>query len=461
MSTKLGAPHRVADNAPPADLRTIPANIQAETALLGSFLLDPDALGRLASAVRPGDFYRERNAWIYEAMLSLYERSEPIDFVLLAEELERMGRLAELGGPGYLTGLITDTPTAFYAAHYATIIREAAQRRRLIATAGKIAELAYDESRPLSEIMDAAEQAVFSANNDSVTAGLEHIGKGVQRVIEKVDRLSRDGGGTMGIATGYKLLDAVLGGFQSSDLLILAARPGMGKSSLAWSFAANAAKVGKRVGVFSLEMSEEQSVERWLSMLSGIDTHRLRLGRIGTDEWPLLLDKANELSGMPLYIDPQAANTLADIRARSRRLAADHGLDLLIVDYMQLMGSAGNAENRHQEISKFSKGLKALAKELKVPVIALSQLSRSVESRSDKRPMLSDLRESGAIEEDADVVLFIYRDDYYHEDSDRQNIAEIMIAKHRHGATGTVNLYFRKELTTFRDLEIQRTELEP
>jgi replicative DNA helicase len=450
MSTKLGAPHRVADNTPPADLRTIPANIQAETALLGSFLLDPDALGRLASAVRPGDFYRERNAWIYEAMLSLYERSEPIDFVLLAEELERMGRLAELGGPGYLTGLITDTPTAFYAAHYATIIREAAQRRRLIATAGKIAELAYDESRPLSEIMDAAEQAVFSANNDSVTAGLEHIGKGVQRVIEKVDRLSRDGG-TMGIATGYKFLDSVLGGFQSSDLIILAARPGMGKSSLAWSFAANAAKVGKRVGVFSLEMSEEQSVERWLSMLSGIDTHRLRLGKVGADEWPLLLEKANELSSLPLYIDPQAANTLADIRARSRRLAGDAGLDLLIVDYMQLMGSAGNAENRHQEISKFSKGLKALAKELKVPVIALSQLSRGVESRS----------ESGAIEEDADVVLFIYRDDYYHEDSDRQNIAEVIIAKHRHGATGTVALYFRKELTAFRDLEIQRTELEP
>lgn len=459
MSTKLGEPRKV---SPAADeFRPIPANIQAEKALLGSLLINPDAITAIAATINAADFFREAHGWIYEGMLTLHDRREPIDFHLLTEELERAGRLGTINGPGYLTELVAETPTAIYAPYYANIVKEAAQRRRLIATAGKIAELAYDESQPIAEVMDAAEQAVFGATGDTVSKGLEHIRKPVQRVIEKIDQLSRDGGGTSGIPTGYKLLDLLLGGFQPSDLVILAARPGMGKSSLAWSFAINAAMKSKVVGVNSLEMSEDQSIERWLSMLSGIDTHRLRLGKVAADEWPLLLDKANELSNLQIHLDATAAVSLTAIRASARRLHADRGLDLLIVDYMQLMGSSEKSENRHLEISRFSKGLKALAKELNIPIIALSQLSRNVEGRSDKRPMLSDLRESGAIEEDADAVLFIYREDYYVENCDQPNIAEINIAKHRHGATGTVRLFFRKELTTFRDLEIQRTELQP
>lgn len=454
-----GAPQR--EPPPPPAGRAIPANVQAELAVLGSCLINPDALGAIESLLTPADFYRERNGWIYQAMLDLQARREPVDVVLLAEELAHAGRLEAIGGPGYLTNLVADTPTAFYAVHYATIVKEASQRRHLIAAAGKIAELAYDEAQAISAVMDAAEQTVFGVAGGSTTRGLTHIRGPVQRVIDKIDRLSREGG-LMGIPTGFTMLDNVLGGFQRTDLIILAARPGMGKSSMAFSFAVNAAaRHQARVAVFSLEMSEEQSVERWLSMLSGIDAHRLRLGRVHENEWPTLLEAANGLSQMQLFIDDTAANSITDIRSRARRIHAEHGLDLLIVDYMQLMSSAAKSENRHMEISKFSKGLKALAKELNIPIIALSQLSRGVESRSDKRPMLSDLRESGAIEEDADVVMFLYREDYYNEESERPNVADLIIAKHRHGATGTIHLYFRKELTTFRDLETVRTELNP
>lgn len=461
MSTSNGVMTRdyrpVSSATPPPP--TIPANIQAETAVLGSCLINPDALSSIEAMLQPSDFYRESNGWIYQAMLTLHARREPIDFVLLTEELERAGRLVELDGPGYLTGLIADTPTAFYAVYYATIVKEAAQRRHLLAVAGKIAELAYDESRPITDVFDQAEQSIMGAVSTDNKSGLVHIRGPVQRVIEKIDRLARDGG-LMGVPSGFTVLDQVLGGFQRTDLIVLAARPGMGKSSLAFSFAVNAAARHKaRVAVFSLEMSEDQSVERWLSMLSGIDAHRLRLGKVGEGEWPTLLEAANGLSNMQLFIDDTAANSITEIRSRARRIHAEFGLDLLLVDYMQLMSSAAKTENRHMEISKFSKGLKALAKELNIPIIALSQLSRGVESRSDKRPMLSDLRESGAIEEDADVVMFIYRDDYYHEDSARPNVADLIIAKHRHGATGTIGLFFQKELTKFCDLEITRTEL--
>lgn len=459
MNTDNGA--RLTGYPPPADAPpTIPCNMQAERAVLGSCLLDPSAFGKIEE-LTPAAFYREAHGWVYQAMLTLRERQDPIDTVLLIEELERVGKLTAIGGPAFLTELIAETPTAAYVAHYANLVSELAQRRRLIAVGGEIVRLAYDEGKPMSEVIDAAEQAVFAVGMDRAAHGLEHVRKPIQRVIEKIDRIAREGG-LMGVPTGYTDLDRVLGGFQRSDLVVLAARPGMGKSSLAFSFAVNAASKHKsRVAVFSLEMSEEQSVERWLSMLSGIDTYRLRLGKVSESEWPGLLEAANNLSNMQLFIDDTAANSIADIRSRARRIHAEFGLDLLIVDYVQLMSGAAKSENRHLEISKFSKGLKALAKELNIPIIALSQLSRGVESRSDKRPMLSDLRESGAIEEDADIVMFIYREDYYVEDTDRQNIADIIIAKHRHGATGTIHLFFRKELTMFRDLEIKRTELDP
>lgn len=447
----------------PAPIKNVPANLEAERAVLGALMIDPDAIIKVANFLRPEDFYRERHGWIYDAMLVLNERHEPLDFVTLVDELERRGQLEEIGGPAYLTDLIAGTPTAIYVDHYARIVERTAILRRLISAAGKIAEIAYDESQDVDDVVDRAEQIIFGVSESRIHRDLVPIRAIMPGVVERIDFLTRNRDTLMGVPTGFTMLDKLLGGLQKSDLLIMAARPGMGKSSLALSIALNAAKrFGARVAIFSLEMSNEQLVQRLLSMETGIDSHRLRLGDVHEDEWPILLEAANMLASTSIFIDDTPAASVAEVRTKSRRLYAEHGLDLLIIDYMQLMTgpSAGRSENRQQEISYISRSLKSLARELNVPLIALSQLSRAVESRSDKRPMLSDLRESGSIEQDADVVLFIYREDYYIEDSDRQNIADVLVAKHRHGSTGNVSLYFRKELTQFRDLEIQRTELD-
>jgi replicative DNA helicase len=447
-----------------APAKSIPASIEAERAVLGALMIDPDAMIKVANFLRAVDFYRERHAWIYDAMTALNERHEPLDFVTLVEELERRDQLEEIGGPAYISDLIAGTPTAIYVDYYARIVERTAILRRLIAAAGSIAELAYDESQDVDDVVDRAEQIIFGISESRIHRDLMPIRAIMTDVVEQIDFLTRNRDTLMGVPTGFVMLDKLLGGFQKSDLVILAGRPGMGKSSFALTLAQNAAmRYQSRVAVFSLEMSNEQLVQRLLSMETGIDSHRLRLGDVHEEEWPILMEGANLLSGAPIFIDDTPAASVAEIRTKSRRLYAEHGLDLILIDYMQLMtghGGGRNNDNRQQEISYISRSLKSLARELNVPVIALSQLSRAVESRSDKRPMLSDLRESGSIEQDADVVLFIYREDYYIEDSDRQNIADILIAKHRHGSTGTVSLYFRKELTQFRDLEIQRTELE-
>lgn len=446
-------------------LKSVPANIEAERAVLGALMIDPDAIVKVANFLRAQDFYRERHGWIYDAMTALNERHEPLDFVTLNDELERRGQLEDVGGPAYLTDLISTTPTAIYVDHYARIVERTAVLRRLISAAGKIAELAYDESQDVDEVVDRAEQIVFGISESRIHRDLTPIRAIISDVVERIDFLTRNRDTLMGVPTGFTLLDRLLGGLQKSDLIILAARPGMGKSSLALSVALNASRRNNaRVAVFSLEMSNEQLVQRLLSMETAIDSHRLRMGHVNEEEWPILMEAANMLGAAPIYIDDTPGITVNDLRTKARRLYAENGLDLLIIDYMQLMtgaaGGGGRNENRQQEISYISRSLKALARELNVPVIALSQLSRAVESRNDKRPMLSDLRESGSIEQDADVVLFIYREDYYVEDSERQNIADVLIAKHRHGSTGNVSLYFRKELTQFRDLEIQRTELD-
>lgn len=445
-------------------VKSIPANIEAERAVLGALLIDPDAIIKVASYLRAEDFYRERHAWIYEAIFSLNERREPLDTVTLIDELERRSQLEEIGGPAYIVDLINSTPTAIYVDHYARIVERTATLRRLISAAGRIAELAYEEEQDVDGVMDRAEQIIFGVSESRIHRDLTPIRLVMGNVIEQIDELARNPDRLMGVPTGFTMLDRMLGGLQKSDLVILAARPGMGKSSLALSIAQNAAKrYDARVAVFSLEMSSEQLVQRLLSMETSIDSHRLRLGAVEEDEWPILLEAANSLSNTKIFIDDTPGASITDVRTKCRRLYAEHGLDMIIIDYMQLMtgpgGGRGN-DNRQQEISFISRSLKALARELNVPLIALSQLSRAVESRADKKPMLSDLRESGSIEQDADLVLFIYREDYYIEDSDKQNIADILVAKHRHGSTGTVSLYFRKELTQFRDLEIQRTELE-
>lgn len=639
--------------------RSIPANVEAERAVLGSLMIDPDAIIKIANFLRPDDFFRERHAWLYEAMYALNERREPLDFVTLVDELERRERLTEVGGPAYLTDLIASTPTALYVDHYARIVERTAVLRRLIAAAGNIAEIAYDESLDVDDVVDRAEQIIFGVTESRIHRDLTPIRAIMTNVVDHIDFLSRNQDRLMGVPTGFTMLDRMLGGLQKSDLIILAARPGMGKSSFVLSIVQNAAKRhDTRVAFFSLEMSNEQMVQRLLSMETAIDSHRLRMGAVHEEEWPIVLEAANMLARTSVFIDDTPAASVTDIRTKCRRLYAEHGLDLIIIDYMQLMtGQAGSRnDNRQQEISYISRSLKALARELNVPVIALSQLSRAVESRSDKRPMLSDLRESGcltgdtlvtladgrrvridtlngqrdfdvlslnteswkieratvsnafctgtkdvsrlttqlgrsisatanhkfltvegwkrldelqpgeqialprqlpiksvdavmqanqithralherlgmayagmtlfkqnlgreralrvanavdsdvlrklaqsdvywdqvvaiepdgtepvydltvpkhhnfiadnivvhnSIEQDADAVLFIYREDYYIEDTDRQNIADILIAKHRHGATGTVSLFFRKELTQFRDLEIQRTDLD-
>lgn len=436
--------------------RGTPSSIESETALLGACLLNPDAIYEVSTIINATDFFRERNQWIYEAMLSLNERQEPIDYVLLQEELERRGRMDEIS-LAYLTSLIGAVPSALYATHYATVVAEAALRRRLIAAGSEIVRVAYDEANAAAGLLDTAQEVLFAVGTQQGGLKLEHISTVVERTIERLSSMNER---APGIPSGFEAIDRTLGGFQRGDLITLAARPGMGKSSAAFAFAHNAARlVGARVAIFSLEMSRQQASERWLSMLSRIDNGRLRLGKIAEEEWPVLLDAANRLTSRPLYVDDSPALTVTDVRMRARRLWAQEGLDLLIVDYMQLMKGTERSENNHLEVSGISKGLKALARELDVPVIALSQLNRGVESRADKRPMLSDLRASGAIEEDSDVVMFIYREDYYLPETDRQNIADIIIAKHRNGATGTVSLWFQKELTEFRDLTVERTEL--
>jgi replicative DNA helicase len=445
--------------------KNIPANLEAERAVLGSLMIDPDAIIKVASFLRAEDFYRERHGWLYEAMLALNERREPLDFVTISDELERRAQLEEIGGPAFLTDLISNTPTALFIDYYARIVERAAVRRRLIGAAGKVAELAYDEGEEVDDVVDRAEQIILGVSESRIHRDLQPIRAIMNNVVDRIDFLARNQGTLMGVPTGFTMLDRLLGGFQKSDLIILAGRPGMGKSSFGLSIAQNAAKrFDARVAVFSLEMSNEQMVQRLLSMETGIDSHRLRMGAVQEDEWPILLEAANMLANTNVFIDDTPAASVLDIRTKARRLYAEHGLDLVLIDYMQLMsgqsGGGGRNDNRQQEISYISRSLKALARELNVPVVALSQLSRAVEARADKRPMLSDLRESGSIEQDADVVLFIYREDYYIEETDRQNVADVLVAKHRHGATGTISLYFRKELTQFRDLDIQRTELE-
>lgn len=652
-----------------ATIKTTPANVEAEQAVLGSLLIDPDAIVKVSTTLRDVDFYREPHQWIFGALLALHERREPADFVTLVDELERNEQLEEIGGPAYITQLINSTPTAIYVDHYARIVERTATLRRLIGAANQIAELAYDESHEVNEVVDRAEGIIFGVSESRIHRDLTPVSLVLDEVVDQIDFLARNQNRLMGVPTGFVLLDKMLGGFQKSDLIIVAGRPGMGKSSLGLSVAQNAARRhNARVAIFSLEMSSEQIVQRLLSIETAIDSHRLRMGQIDEEEWPVLVEAANTLAGTSIFIDDTPSASVLEIRTKARRLYAERGVDLIVVDYMQLMSGGGSGgprgENRQQEISFISRSLKGLARELNVPIIALSQLSRAVETRANNKPVLSDLRESGclcgdtrvylpelglscpiselvhrrdfriaaldqigdglvrasvsnafctgvkpvfrlstrqgrtiratanhkflseqgwkrldelqrgdriaavslnaeppvvrnsdplsgttsglqiqpagqiesglvdrlsgvtgeeqqfarndasdapfpttsaqtatmagdilwdqvasiqadgteevydltvpryhnfaanefivhnSIEQDADVVIFVYREDYYNEETDQQNIADLMVAKHRHGTTGTVSLYFRKELTQFRDLELRREDLD-
>ena len=441
--------------------RLPPQNTEAEEAVLGGLLIDPDAIIRVATILRPEDFYREKDAWIYDAIQILHERREPVDFLTVCDELERRGRLNEVGGAAFITSLINAVPTSIHVEHYARIVERTATRRRLLDAAGQIAALAYQEADDVEEVVDHAEQILFGVSERRISRELVPIKVVLSAYYDRIEYLTRHRGEMIGIPTGFSDMDRLLGGLQRSDMVILAARPSVGKTSLALSIAHNAAKKhGQRIAFFSLEMSNEQVVQRLISAETAIDSQRLRRGDIAEDEWGRFMKATSDLAETLFYIDDTPSISALELRTKARRLHAEVGIDLLVVDYLQLMRGDFRSENRVQEISTISRALKALARELNVPVLALSQLSRSVESRQDKRPILSDLRESGALEQDADVVIFIYRDEMYNENTERQNIADIMVSKQRNGPTGTVSLYFKKELAQFREAEMRRTEID-
>jgi len=438
-----------------AAARLPPQNIEAEQSVLGSLLIDPDAVLKVAPFLGPEDFHRtDSHALIYEAIRSLHDRRVPIDFVTLCDELERRGQLEQVGGPGYLTFLINSVPTSAHVEHYARIVEGTATLRRLISSANEIAEMAYERADAEDKILDQAEQLIFGVGQRRIEREVVPIRTIISQYSDHIEYLYEHRGETTGVTTGFIDLDRLLGGFQQADLIVVAGRPGTGKTSLALTIADHAARERNLcLAIFSLEMPAQQVVQRLVSGASGIESQRLRRGEITESELARITRAMGELSQTSIYIDDTPAIAPMELRHKARQLASQHRLDLLIVDYLQLMHAGMRMENRVQEVSYISRQLKALASELRVPVLACSQLSRAVEARPDKHPLLSDLRESGSIEQDADVVMFIYREEMYKEDTFKPFIADIIVAKHRNGPTGQVSLRFMKEITRFANLE--------
>jgi replicative DNA helicase len=434
--------------------RVPPQNQEAEAGLLGSILIDQEGMIKIADIVKAEDFYADRHSIIFTAMLDLYEARQPIDLLTLANKLDEAGELSRLGGSSYLTELVNAVPTAAHITHYAGIVAHKATLRRLIKAASRITDMAYDETAALDGMLDEAEKTLFDVSQKHLKQNFVPIGSILAESFDRLDSLHKDKNRLRGVPTGFKGLDNVLAGMQKSDLIILAARPSMGKTTLALNIAQNVAKAGIPVGIFSLEMSKEQLIDRMLASESGIDSWKLRTGNLEDSDFPKINEAMAILSEAPIFIDDSAATNVMEIRTKARRLQSEHDLGLVVIDYLQLMsGRASSSENRVQEVSEISRGLKGLARELAVPVVALSQLSRSVESRSPQIPQLADLRESGSIEQDADVVMFIYREDYYQPETERRNIADVLIKKHRNGPIGQVELMFHPERTLFRSVD--------
>jgi replicative DNA helicase len=441
--------------------RSVPYNIEAEEAVLGSLLIDPEAIFRVSSFLRPDDFYIVKNGWIYEVILTLHERRQPADFVTVCDELENRQQLEDVGGAAYISTLISAVPTAIHVEAYGHIVERTALRRRLIDAASQIAGFAYEEDQNIDEVIDRSEAVLFGISQRRTSRDLVPIKQVLTDYYDRIAYLYEHQGEPLGIPTGFVDLDKLLGGLQRSDMIIIAARPGVGKTSMLLSIALSAArKYKQKVGIFSLEMSNEQLVQRLVSSETGIDSQRLRMGELEENEWPKFVEAAGRLSDTMIFIDDTPGLSALQLRTKARRLHAEYGLDLIMVDYLQLMSGDFRSENRVQEISYISRSLKGLARELNVPLVAASQLSRAVEQRHDKKPILSDLRESGAIEQDADVVIFLYRDELYNPDTELKNIADVMVSKHRHGPTGTVQLFFRKHLAQFVDAEVYHRSLE-
>jgi len=436
--------------------RLPPHNLEAEQSVLGSLLIDRDAIIRVASLLKSDDFYHGANGSIYQAILDLYNRREPTDFITLTDELTRRERLDDVGGVAYLSTLLNAVPTAVHVEYYGKIVERTATLRRLIDAGAQIVGIGYRDGVDTEDALDAAERTIFDISQRRTTKDFQSIAEVLERFFDQIDYMQQHRGSVVGVATGFTDLDQLTGGLQKSDLIIVAARPSVGKTAFALGMAYGAAiQHGKTVGIFSLEMSAEQLVQRLLATETGVDSHRLRLGQIDDHEWDRISRAFGRLAEAHIFIDDSAALSVMEVRSKARRLQAEHGLDFLVIDYLQLMQSR-RTENRVQEISEISRGLKGLARELNIPVVALSQLSRAVETRADHRPMLSDLRESGSIEQDADIVTFIYRDEVYDQNTEKKGIAEIIVAKHRNGPVGSINLRFFEKTARFADLELYR-----
>lgn len=441
---------KIADGLPPQ-------NIEAEKSLIGSILLDQASLNRVADFLRPQDFYNRVHQIIYEAILKLFGKNEPVDILSLSNVLEESGDLETIGGVGYLTSLVNSVPTSAHILHYGKIVERKKILRDMIEAAHHITTLGYQEEGNIEELLDQAEQRLFGVSQRSIQQTFTHVSEELKEAFERLDNLHKGDGSLRGVPSGFYDLDALTAGFQKSDLIVLGARPSLGKSTLALDIARNVAKTTDLpVGIFTLEMSKDQVIDRLIAAEAGVSMWKLRTGRLSADgedsDFEKIQAALNALSTTNLFIDDASSPTVLQIRAMARRLQAERGLGLLVVDYLQLIRTERYFDNPVQQITEISRNLKALARELNVPVLALSQLSRAVESRPDQRPKLSDLRESGSIEQDSDLVLFIYREDRVRRETEKKNIAEIIVAKHRNGPTGHIELFFDEDQVTFKNL---------
>lgn len=435
--------------------RTPPHNIEAEQAIIGAIFLEPEAFSTASELLMPEDFYRAGHQRIFEAMLQLADRGEAIDVVTVTSALQSSNHLEEVGGVSYLTEVAGSVPTAANISYYTKIVEEKATLRRLIRTATDIVTDTFSREDEVDDVLNEAEKNILEVSGRQNTGAFKEIKDVLIDVYDNIEQLHQNKDDVTGVPTGYRDLDRITSGFQRNDLIIIAARPSVGKTAFALNVAQNVAvNANENVAIFSLEMGAEQLVQRMLCAEGNIDSQRLRTGSLIDEDWGKLTMAMGSLSNAGIYIDDTPGVRVSEIRSKCRRLKQESGLGMIMIDYLQLIqGSANSKENRQQEVSEISRSLKALARELNVPLIALSQLSRGVEQRQDKRPMMSDLRESGSIEQDADIVGFLYRDDYYDQESEQQNIIEIIISKQRNGPTGTVELAFVKEYNKFVDLD--------
>ncbi len=432
--------------------RVPPQSIEAELSVLGAMMLKKEAVTQAIELLRSDEFYRQAHRVVFEAMESLVREGEPVDIVTVTESLRKSGLLEQVGGITFLANLTNSVPSTANLAHYAKIVKEKAILRSLIDVSTEIAGMAYEGSEDIAVQLDGAEQKILAIAGGRTTGTFTPIKDVVFDAVDRVNQLAQSKGGITGLSTGLVTLDSVTRGLQKSDLIIVAARPAMGKTAFVLNLATHVALQGGTVAFFSLEMPREQLMHRIFCAEGQIDATHLARGELDEEEWSRLVKVADRMIKTNLYFDDTSSTTVMDIRTRARRLKAERGLDLIAIDYLQLIQAPGRAENRTLAVAEMTRSLKVLARELSVPIIVLSQLSRATEGRSDKRPMLSDLRESGSIEQDADIVMFLYREDYYNQDTENANITELSIAKHRNGATDTVKMFFQKEYTRFRDL---------